>query len=139
MNDAEGTNAQQDGPGGRSLVYSLLCMISFAFFTTLSVLTLTAALLSGTIAAMIRQYLPEHEYTSQQIMVLFVAVFAAHLTGVIGTWLLWRLRRTGFYILGAVCLLMAAVQLFIPGVTVVFTVVYIAFIFLFGLFFRRLS
>jgi hypothetical protein len=122
----------------RPLLLSVLCLISFVYFALLSLICLAGLLYSGWITRVTMQYLPTEEFTKAQILLFFGAGFALHGLAFAGGFLIWKLRKTGFYMLGISCLIIAAIQLLIPFTAIASTALYVIFLFLFGFFYRRM-
>jgi hypothetical protein len=122
----------------RSFLLSVLCLFSFAAFGLLSLLFLAGLFNAGWITEVMNQYLPEKGQSRGQTLLFFLAGSGLHGAALAGSILIWRLRRAGYYLLGLSCLLIAAYQLFNPATAVSSTALYIAALFLFGLFYHRL-
>jgi hypothetical protein len=123
---------------GRPFILTILCLIAFVYFFLLSALFFAGLLYSGWVTAVMNQYLPTDGYTQTQMMLIFGSGFLLHGFGIAGIVLIWRLRTIGYYFLGISCLIIAGYQLSNPDTAVSSTAIYIVFIFLFGLFYKRL-
>jgi hypothetical protein len=122
----------------RPLLMTLLCLISFVYFSVLSLLFIAGLFYSGWIARVTMQYMPAGENTKTQILLFFCAGFLLHGLAFAGVLLIWNLRKTGYYLLGISCLIIAAYQLLVPFSAITSTAVYVVFLFLFGIFFWRM-
>ncbi len=122
----------------RPAFLSVICIFSFVYFLLLFLFFLTALFFSGWIAEVTLSYLSEEELTKSQVIVLLLSASLLHGTALVGTLLIWKLKRWGYYLLGIPCLIMASYQLFQPQIAITTTGIYIFLIVLFGLFFRKL-
>jgi hypothetical protein len=123
----------------RSAILTVLCLIAYVFFGFLSVLFLTGAMYSEWISMVTNQYMPEEQYTTTELRFVFLAGFMLHFSALIGAVFIWRLKISGYYILGIACLVIAAYQLLSPNFTAASTIIYILFLIGFGIFYRRLN
>ena len=126
-------------PYKRSTRLTMLCLISFVFFGTLSGLFLAGLLYSEWISQVTTQYIPENQYTTSVIRMLFVAGFIFHACGLIGSVFIWRLKKTGYYLVAISCLTIASFQLLNPNFSATSTIAYILFLIGFGFFYRRMN
>ncbi len=122
----------------RPVLLTVLCLISFVFFSVFSLLFIAGLFYSGWIARVTMQYMPAGEFTKTQIQFFFCAGFLLHGLAFAGVLMIWNLRKAGYYLLGISCLIVAAYQLLLPFSAIASTAVYVIFLFLFGIFFRRL-
>ncbi|MEI7500966.1 MAG: hypothetical protein WCK84_11020 [Bacteroidota bacterium] len=122
----------------RPVFLTILCLFSYVFFSILSILFFIGIFWSGWVTNVINQYSPSEIYSKTQIMLIFIAGFLIHLLAFTGSILIWNLRKTGFYLLSLSCLIVAIFQSFQPQIEVTTTAIYILFLPLFGIFFRRL-
>ncbi len=123
----------------RPVLLSVLCLFSFIYFGLVAIIFLTSALWSGRIASVVNSYVPEDIFTHSQLLLVFLGGFLINSVTFAGVVLIWRLRRTGYYLLAAGGFSMAAFQLLIPRAALTTTGLYIAMVVLFGIFFRRLK
>ena len=122
----------------RPLILTLLCLFTLVYFALLTLLFLAGLFNTGRIAVVMNQYMPAEGFTKVQSLFVFLAGFTLHGLAFTGVVLIWNLRKTGYYLLGLSCLIIAAVQLLNPTAAITSTAVYIIILFLFGLFFRRM-
>ena len=122
----------------RPVLLTVLCLFSFVYFALLSFLFFIFVFYSGRIAVVRNLYIPEDKFTGSQLLFILVAGFLMHLAAFAGTFLIWFLRRAGFWLLALSCLVMALYQILQPHISLGTTGVYIILIPFFGLFFRRL-
>jgi hypothetical protein len=122
----------------RPVFLTILCLFSYIFFSVLTILFCLGIFWSEWVTRVINQYSHPEIYTKTQILILFFAGFLLHLLAFIGSVLIWNLRKTGYYLLGLSCLIVATLQSFQPQIAVTTTAVYILLLLLFGIFFRRL-
>jgi hypothetical protein len=122
----------------RPVPLTALCLISFVYFAILSLFCLAGLFYSGWITRVTLQYLPMEEYTKTHTLLVSGAGFFLHGLAFTGVLLIWKLRKTGYYMLGLSCLIIAAIQLLIPSTAITSTAIYVIFLLLFGIFFRRM-
>ena len=125
-------------PKPRPFILSLLCTGGMVYFFLMSVLTGAGLFFSGDIARIMNQYLPESGITGTESLLFFGLAFGLHATSLAGLFLVWKLRRRGYFLLGLSCLAITVFQLFNPGAAVGPTALYIAFILVIGLFYPRM-
>lgn len=133
-NEAEKTGRQQTRP----VFLTALCLFSFVYFGLFTALFLLGLFYSETITTVIAQYLPAEIHPSSGVRWIFAGGFLLHLLGFIGSVLVWKLRKSGYYLIAGACLAVAVFQTFRPDISVASTAVYITLLILFGVFFRRL-
>jgi hypothetical protein len=121
----------------RPVLLSVLCIFSFVYFGLLSVLFLAGLYNASAIASVTGIYTPGEMFSKSEIRLLFTGGMLLHLIGFAGVVLLWRLRKTGYYILGLSCIIIASFQTFRPDISVTTTAIYVLMIFLFGVFYKR--
>lgn len=123
---------------GRPLVLSVLCVAAWIFFSLLTLLFCAGLYNAGWITEVTNHYIPGERYTTTRFIFSFGAAALLHAIAFTGVVLIWRLRRTGYTLLGIACLAISAWNLTQGTAGAVNTALYIAFILLFGLFYRRL-
>ncbi len=121
----------------RPVLLSVLCIFSFVYFGLLSVLFLAGLYNASAISGVFGIYTPEAIFSKSEVRLFFAGALLIHALGFAGVVLLWRLRKTGYYILGLSCIIIASFQTFRPDISVTATAIYIGMIFLFGVFFKR--
>ncbi|MCX6247772.1 MAG: hypothetical protein NTW10_08575 [Bacteroidetes bacterium] len=140
----ETEETKQSEPGNtkpvkpRPVLLTALCLFSFVYFGLLALLFLPGIFYSGAITGVIDKYLPTGLYSNTEIRMVFAAGFLLHALGLAGSIVMWNLRKTGYYLLAGACIIVASMQTFRPDISVTSTAVYIIFILLFGVFFKRL-
>jgi hypothetical protein len=122
----------------RPVLLSALCLGSFVYYGLMSLLFLSGLFGSGWISVVTNQYLPEGDTTKAQILFITASGFLLHGLAFSAILLIWKMKKTGYYLLGVSCLGIAGFQLLIPGAAIASTAVYIVFLLLFGLFYPRL-
>jgi hypothetical protein len=140
--DEEIKPIEQGQPGpvkSRPVFLTALCLFSFVYFGLLTLLLFLGLFNSGWITGVMNQYLETAGYTKMQTIIVFGAGFLLHGLGFTGILLIWNLRKTGYYLLGLSCLVIAAYQLLNPMTAITSTAAYIIFILLFGIFFNSLK
>jgi hypothetical protein len=122
----------------RPLLLSLLCVCCFVYFFVLTILFILGIFNTGWITHVMNQYLSTDGQTNLQTGLILGSGFVLHGVAFAGIWLIWKLRKTGYYFLGVSCLIICAIQLLLPSTAITSTAVYIVITFLFGLFYNRL-
>lgn len=125
-------------PKKRPLLLSVLSLCAFVYFAVIALIFLASLLYSGHISTVVNTYVPEDAFTPSQIFLMFLTGFTLNAVAFTGVVLIWKMRRLGYYMLSLACILISVFQLTTPRASLTSTLAYIAFIFLFGLFFRRL-
>jgi hypothetical protein len=121
----------------RPILLSALCLFSFVCFGLVALLFLTGLFNTGRITGVMLQYMPSGNYSKAQTFLVFSAGFLLHGLALTGIFLMWNLRKAGYYFLGIPCLIIASCQLINPLAPILSTAIYIFLILLFGLFYRR--
>jgi hypothetical protein len=121
----------------RPVFLTILCLFSYVYFSVLTILFFIGILWSDWIIRVTSQYAQPEIYSKSQILLFFLAGFLFHLLAFTGSILIWNLRKTGYYILGLSCLIIAMGQFILPNIAVTTTTVYILLLILFGIFFRK--
>ncbi len=122
----------------RPMLLTMLCLFSLVYFGLMALLFLAGLFWAGTVTNVMNQYMTTAKYTKMQTDLMFGAGFSMHGLAFTGIIMVWKLRKTGYYLLGIACLIIASYQLLLPSAATASTAVYIFFIFAFGLFFKRL-
>jgi len=122
----------------RPVFLTIFCLSAFVFFAIVSVLSLAGIFYSDWITGVTNKYLPEDKYSDAEFRILFISGFLLHTMALLGTILIWRLRKSGYFFTAISCLIIASYQLFNPNFTIASTAVYIITLIGFGLFYRRL-
>jgi hypothetical protein len=123
----------------RPVILTALCLAAFVHFGLLAMLLLFAVFRSEWITQVVNRYLANDGGTGTRPLFLFGSGFALHTMAFAGVYLMWKLRKAGYFIFAISCLAIAIYQLFNPLATVASTGLYISFLLLFSLFFRRLQ
>ena len=123
----------------RPLLLTILCLASFVYFCLLSLLFLAGLFNASWITRVMNQYFATAHYTNVQTLLFFGAGFSLHVLAITGIWLIWNLRKTGYYFLALSCLIIAIYQLTNPGAAIASTAAYISLILLFGVFYNSLQ
>jgi magnesium-transporting ATPase (P-type) len=121
----------------RPLFLSVISVFAFVFYGLISVLFLLALFSSGWISEVRNKYLPEGAETKQMIILITAAGFLLHLISLIGSINIWHRRKSGYLMLSISTLIIALFQLLSNRISIFTTAVYIFFIILFGIYYRR--
>jgi len=121
----------------RPVFLTTLCLFSFIYFGLLSILFLFAIVYSGSITGVLDQYGHKEIYSSMNIRIVFAAGFVLNIAGFTGSVLLWKLRKTGYYLVAGVCAVFAVFLAFRPDVAWISTSIYILLLGFFGIFFKQ--
>jgi hypothetical protein len=137
--DVQGPFIRGKEPGRRPLVLTALSLFSFVYFGILSLLLLLSVFYSGWITSLMNTYNPGSPKPGALVSLVFVLLFLFHALCFTGTLLIFRLKKTGYYIYGVAALVISGYQLFQPQIPVYSTAIPVVLLILFGIFFRRLS
>ena len=129
----------QTETSGRPLWLSALCIFSWILYGCLAALFILALFYTGWITELIVQYVPDKSWVSGEVILLFLCGFMLYVIAFTGVILMWKLRRTGYYLFTIPTLLIAAFHLFRPDISWISTALYILLVILFGIFLRRMS
>jgi|WetSurMetagenome_2_1015567.scaffolds.fasta_scaffold242358_2 hypothetical protein len=121
----------------RPLVLTALCLFSFVYSGILALLMITALFYSGTLTRIVEKYASREAFLVSPVLIfLFLALlFSGVFTG---TLLIWRMKKTGYYVFGVSILAITIFQLLSPQINVVATLADVGLLILFGFFFRLL-
>jgi hypothetical protein len=122
----------------RPVFLSMICVFAFVFYGLISILFLAALFSSGWISEVRNKYLPEGNESKLMIILIIAAGFLLHMISLIGIIKMWYRRKSGYLMLSISTLIIALFQLFSDRISIFTTAVYICFIVLFGIFYRRL-
>jgi hypothetical protein len=115
----------------------MFCIFAFVFYGLISLLFLFALFSSGWISEVRNKYLPDGTESKQMVILITAAGFLFHLISLIGSINIWYRRKSGYLMLSISTLIIATFQLFSDRISVFTPAVYICFIILFGIFYRR--
>jgi hypothetical protein len=121
----------------RPVFLSVICIFAFVFYGLISLVFLFALFSSGWISEVRNKYLPDAAESKQVIILITAAGFLLHMISFIGSINIWHRRKSGYLILSVSTLAIAIFQLFTDRISIFTTAVYICFIILFGIYYRR--
>jgi len=123
----------------RPLFLSVICVFSFVFYGLITILFLLAFFYSGWIAEVRNKYITDGNESKQMILLITAAGFLLHLVSLMGSIKIWHLKKTGYLMFSISSLVVAIFQLFSIKISFITTAIYISFIILFGIYYRRLQ
>jgi hypothetical protein len=129
----------QEKTAKRSFLLTVLCLFSFVFFGLITVLFLFALLYSGSITDMVLRYAPENSPSRVTVLFYILGGFLLHGLSLAGIIMIWRMRRLGYILFGASAMMIAAYQLYATQISPLTTAFYIALIFSFGFYLKKLK
>jgi hypothetical protein len=121
----------------RPVFLTLISLFSFVFFGLISLFFLLALFYSGWISEVRNKYLPEGTESKQLIILLTAAGFLLHLIAFTGSIMIWFRKKSGYALFSISTLIIALYQLFTDRVSIFTLAIYISFIILFGIYYRR--
>lgn len=139
VSDVQGPLTRGKGRRPRPLLLTALSLFSFVYFGILTALLLLSVFYSGWITGLLNTYNPGAPKSGFTVTLGFALVFLLHALCLTGTVLIFRMKRTGYYIYGVSALVISCYQLFQPQIPVYSTAIPVALLILFGIFFKRLS
>lgn len=139
MEESQQSPQLHEEPVKRPFGLTLLSVFTIVFFGIFSLLFLVSLFYSGALTRVINQYLPEHPASRSQVFLLTLAGFLLHAAALTGIFLILKLKKTGYLIFGISTLIIGIYQLFQDKISFLTTSVYILFILLFGLFYKKLK
>jgi cation transport ATPase len=121
----------------RPVFLSVISIFAFVFYGMISLFFLFALFSSGWISEVRNKYLPDGTESKQMIIMITAAGFILHVVSLIGSINIWYRRKFGYLMLSISTLIIALFQLFADRISIFTTAVYICFIVLFGIYYRR--
>lgn len=121
----------------RPVLLALLCVFSFVFFGTITLLFLLSVFYSGRITDVINQYTLQDSYSKTQILIITLGGFFFHAAAFAGAIQIWNLKKSGYLLFAVSTLITAAYHLFHHNIPVYYTALYIGLVIMFGLFYKR--
>ncbi|MCX6284173.1 MAG: hypothetical protein NTW31_08070, partial [Bacteroidetes bacterium] len=122
-------------PRKRPFFLEVLCIFCGVYFFAFSVLLISGFFFSGWVSNAINLYTPVKRFSGIEIKMILGAYALLFILAFSGIILMWKLRKYGYYIFGVSSLLLASFQMAFPGLTFSGTIIFIAFLVLFGLYF----
>ena len=132
-------NEQEYPKRSRPVLLTIICLFSFVFFGIISFLLLLSVFYSGWITEVVNKYTPDNIHSKAYIILMVLGGFLFHAGALTGVIKIWMLKKVGYYLFSMSTLVIALFQLFNHRVPASTTSVYIALIFLFGIFYRKLK
>jgi len=123
----------------RPIGLSIFCLFGFVYFTLLSLLFILAIFYSGWITEVTNKYVPAEIVTRTDMLLFLLTGAILHLIAFAGLIFIWNMRKIGYFLLGIPCLVVASYHLLQSQISIYNTLVYIIFIIVFGLYYRRLG
>jgi hypothetical protein len=123
----------------RPFILTILCLVSFVYFGIISLLFLLSVIFSGWITEVINKYTPENVFSQTIILLITAGGFLLHALSFTGTLMIWKMKKSGYYLFSVSALLIAIYHLINHKIPLSLTAAYIALIFLFGIFYRKLK
>ena len=121
----------------RPFILSALCLFGWVYFFILSAVFLLGLIRSGWVTEALNLYTPVTRYSNAAVSLILGANALLHILSFAGIILMWNLRKYGYFIFGGSVLAISLYQLLMHDVVLSTTLVYIAFLVLFGLLFRH--
>jgi hypothetical protein len=131
------THRKRKNKQPRPVFLSVISIFAFVFYGVISLLFLFALFSSGWISEVRNKYLPDGTESKQMIILITAAGFLLHLTSLIGSINIWYRRKFGYLMLSISTLVIALFQLFSERISIFTTAVYLCFIVLFGIYYKR--
>ncbi|MBL7137952.1 MAG: hypothetical protein ISS17_04175 [Bacteroidales bacterium] len=123
----------------RPILLSMLCLFAWVYYSILAALFLLALFYAGWITEIIHQYIPDQSWSNVQVSLLFLGMFVLHAMAFSGVILLWKGRRTGYYLFSVPTILIIVFHLFRPEISWLSTAVYAILVILFGFLYRQMK
>lgn len=124
-------------PSRPPFLLSLLCVFAFVFFGLISLLFLFSLFYSGSIIRVINEYIPEGSVTPNRIILVALFGFLFHGIAFTGTFLMLKMKKTGYVLFGIAALIICVYQLFQDKISLMTSLIYIILIILFGLYYKK--
>jgi hypothetical protein len=123
----------------RPFALSLLSLAGLVFYGLIALIFLATCFYSGWISETILQYMPESAATHPVVLIIALTAFLFHAMAFYGILLIRKMRRRGYYIFGIPTLVIAASHLLTQRLSLLSLGVYIAFLFAFGAFLKKMQ
>lgn len=121
----------------RPFLLTIVCLFSFSFFGFISALFLLSCFYSGRITEVLNKYRPEDTRSKGMMALFLLGGFLLHVSSLTGSVMIWKMKRTGYYLFSVSALIISAYQLLQANIYFTSTLVYIILVVLFGIFFKR--
>jgi hypothetical protein len=121
----------------RPVFLTMISLFAFVFYGLISLSFLLALFFSGWISEVRDKYLPEGTESKQMIILITTAGFVLHMISLIGSINIWYRRKYGYLMFSISTLIIALFQLFTDNISLFTLAIYISFIILFGIYYRR--
>ncbi|MCD4698468.1 MAG: hypothetical protein K8S16_19755 [Bacteroidales bacterium] len=118
---------------------TLLCISGFVYFGLVFILLFVLLLFSGWATSILVDYYPDNDISLTRVVITGSLVALLHATAFIGIFYLWKLKKTGYYIIMITTLLIIILPYLFGFGNWQSTLIYIVFIILLSLFFKKLS
>ena len=125
--------------GKRPVLLTALCLFGMVYFLIISILLAVASFYSGWITDVTNKYAAAREIRPNAMLMVFIGAALLHMVAFAGLVMIWKLKRTGYYLLTIPSFLIACYFLILPEVSPSTVVIYIVFIFAYGFYYRRLA
>jgi hypothetical protein len=126
-------------PVSRPFLLTLLCIFSFIFFGLISLLLLISVFYTGSLRDLLNTYIVGDPVSTLGVFSVLMLLFVLYASAFAGTALMWRMKKTGYYLFGIPVLAISAYQLFQHKIPTLSTFILISLLLLFGAFFKRLK
>jgi len=121
----------------RPFILTLLCLFTFTYTTVIAILLFITLLYSNLVTGSVNSYLPEGNISPTGMVLFLIAGILLHAAIFAGATMMWFNKSKGFFLLMPAALLLALYPVFAEGIGLLLPTLYIAFIILFGVHFRR--
>jgi len=140
MKNGQGTGeGKSSREGKRPVLLTALCLFGMVYFLLISVILVVASFYSGWISEVTNKYAPARLIRPNMMLLIFIAAALLHMVSFAGLVMIWKLKKTGYYLLSIPSFLIACYFLILPEVSPSTVIIYIVFIFAYGFYYRRLS
>jgi hypothetical protein len=123
--------------GRRPFFLTLLCIFAGIYYFLFAALFTAGFFFSGWVTNAINMYAPVVLYSKAGVTLTLAGLSLLFILSFTGIVVMFFMRRPGYWIFGVSSLLLSAVQLFRPTLSFSGPVMFILFLILFGLYFRR--
>ena len=128
---------ENPGKNSRPFALTLICIAAFIFLGLYAIFTLLVLFKSGWISSVYHQYSSDGDSAKRANIFIYIIGVALHLIALWGILLIWKLKKRGYLYFSASVLILSVYHLLTDSASIITTASLVAFIILFGAFFKK--
>lgn len=122
----------------RPFFFSVICFSIFIYSGFLSLLFLLALINNNWVTQILIEYFPEKSISSTSVFLLSSAFLVLNILSFSGTYLLWKMRRTGFFIFLFATLVIIALPFILGYGNLISSAILLIVVLLIAIYYNRL-